>query len=45
MMILQASDLPYISISRSGYIDVWRLSELKVSCPMSLVFIVYGINS
>jgi len=45
MMILQASDLQYISMSRSAYIDVWRLPELKVSCPISLVFVVYGINS
>ncbi|XP_061367672.1 anaphase-promoting complex subunit 4 [Gastrolobium bilobum] len=31
MMILQASDLPYVSISRSAYIDAWRLQELKDS--------------
>lgn len=31
MIILQASDLPYVSISRSAYIDVWRLQELKDS--------------
>ncbi|KAK7362944.1 hypothetical protein VNO77_05069 [Canavalia gladiata] len=31
MMILQASDLPYVSISRSTYVDVWRLQELKDS--------------
>ncbi|KAJ1379239.1 anaphase-promoting complex subunit 4 isoform X1 [Sesbania bispinosa] len=31
MMILQASDLPYVSISRSAYTDVWRLQELKDS--------------
>ncbi|XP_047166127.1 anaphase-promoting complex subunit 4 isoform X1 [Vigna umbellata] len=31
MVILQASDLPYISISRSAHIDVWRLPELKDS--------------
>ncbi|TKY59340.1 Anaphase-promoting complex subunit 4 [Spatholobus suberectus] len=30
MMILQASDLPYVSISRSAHI-VWRLPELKDS--------------
>ena len=44
MMILQASDLPYVSISRSAYIDVWTLQELKVSHIMSIVFIVDGIN-
>lgn len=32
MMILQANDLSYVSISRSAFIDdVWRLSELKDS--------------
>ncbi|KAK7319609.1 hypothetical protein RJT34_04332 [Clitoria ternatea] len=31
MMVLQASDLPYVSISRSTDIDVWRLRELKES--------------
>ncbi|KAL9329282.1 hypothetical protein ACSQ67_004285 [Phaseolus vulgaris] len=31
MMILEASELPYISISRSAYIDVWRLPKLKDS--------------
>ncbi|XP_027345538.1 anaphase-promoting complex subunit 4 isoform X2 [Abrus precatorius] len=31
MMIVQASDLPYISISRSAYTDIWRLQELKDS--------------
>ncbi|XP_020222654.1 anaphase-promoting complex subunit 4 [Cajanus cajan] len=31
MMILQASDLPYVSISRSAYKDVWKLPELKDS--------------
>lgn len=45
MIILQASDLPYVSISRSAYIDVWRLQELKVSHAKSVVFIVYGICS
>lgn len=43
MIILQASDLPYVSISRSAYIDVWRLQELKVSDAKSVVFIVYGV--
>ncbi|XP_027191868.1 anaphase-promoting complex subunit 4 isoform X2 [Cicer arietinum] len=31
MIILQASDLPFVSISRSAYIHVWRLQELKDS--------------
>ncbi|CAK8577794.1 unnamed protein product [Lathyrus sativus] len=31
MIIMQASDLPYVSISRSEYRDVWRLQELKDS--------------
>ncbi|XP_054802948.1 anaphase-promoting complex subunit 4 isoform X2 [Prosopis cineraria] len=31
MMILQASDLPFVSISRSAHTDVWRLKELKDS--------------
>ncbi|XP_057419875.1 anaphase-promoting complex subunit 4 [Lotus japonicus] len=31
MMILQACDLPYVSISRSSYADGWRLQELKDS--------------
>ncbi|KAG5023282.1 hypothetical protein JHK85_019624 [Glycine max] len=31
MMILQVSDLPYVSMSRSACIDVWRLPELKDS--------------
>lgn len=43
MMIMQTSDLPYVSISRSTYIDVWRLQELKV-CHTSIVFIVNCIN-
>ncbi|OIW20892.1 hypothetical protein TanjilG_24970 [Lupinus angustifolius] len=31
LMILQASDLPYVSISRSACIDAWRLQDLKDS--------------
>ncbi|CAJ1936334.1 unnamed protein product [Sphenostylis stenocarpa] len=31
MMILQASDLPYVAISRSTYTDIWRLPELTDS--------------
>lgn len=38
MIIMQASDLPYVSISRSEYRDVWRLQELKVSHTKSRWF-------
>lgn len=38
MIILQASDLPYVSISRSEFRDVWRLQELKVSHTKSPLF-------
>ncbi|CAI8618141.1 unnamed protein product [Vicia faba] len=31
MIIMQASDLPYVSISRSEFRDAWRLQELKDS--------------
>lgn len=44
MIILQASDLPFVSISRSAYIHVWRLQELKASHTTSIVFIVYVIS-
>ncbi|KAI9121353.1 hypothetical protein K1719_008386 [Acacia pycnantha] len=36
MMILQASDLPFVSVSRS-YKDFWRLKELKDSVAQLLV--------
>lgn len=35
MMILQASDLPFVSVSRPAYADVWRLKELKASLAIS----------
>ncbi|KAK2383087.1 anaphase-promoting complex subunit [Trifolium repens] len=31
MIILEARDLPYVSLSRSAFVDVWRLQELKDS--------------
>ncbi|XP_045824082.1 anaphase-promoting complex subunit 4 [Trifolium pratense] len=34
MMILEASDLPYVSLSRSAFVDVWRLQELKESAAI-----------
>jgi hypothetical protein len=43
MIILEASDLPYVSLSRSAFVDVWRLQELKVSHKKSVAFIVYGM--
>lgn len=36
MMILQASDLPFVSVSRS-YTDVWRLKEVKASLAFSIL--------
>ncbi|MED6133235.1 hypothetical protein PIB30_026560 [Stylosanthes scabra] len=31
MMIMHASDLPYVSLSRSACTDIWTLQELKDS--------------
>ncbi|XP_022720526.1 anaphase-promoting complex subunit 4-like isoform X2 [Durio zibethinus] len=31
MMIVQANDLPFVSISRSTFIDLWNLNQLKDS--------------
>lgn len=31
MMIVRTSDLPFVSVSRSAYLDHWELHQLKVN--------------